>query len=80
MSEVLHHFQSASRKEPIGVCLWGPLGCGKSSAIAQIEAVTGTNSDDLMIINSDDWTVFLAKTSGICSLCVGVSLPPGGSS
>ena len=62
MSEVLHHFQSASRKEPIGVCLWGPPGCGKSSAIAQIEAVTGTNSDDLMIINSDDWTVFLAKT------------------
>ncbi len=43
----------------VGVCLWGPPGCGKSSAMTHIKEILQV--EDLICVNSDDWVEFLQK-------------------
>ena len=43
----------------VGVCLWGPPGCGKSSAMSHIKDILQV--EDLICVNSDDWVEFLAS-------------------
>ena len=54
-------FQTRSEKG-IAVCLWGPPGCGKSSAITHIASLLETDLDHLLIINRDLWNESLDCT------------------
>jgi hypothetical protein len=44
----------------VGVCLWGPPGCGKSSAMSHIMDILQV--EELIYVNSDDWVEFLASS------------------
>jgi len=59
----LHKFNTlmdiGTSDKAVGVCLWGPPGCGKSSAISHIKTILQT--EDLICVNSDDWVEFLAS-------------------
>ena len=54
-------FQQRSKKA-IAVCLWGPPGCGKSSANTHIASLLQIDPDHLILINRDLWNESLACT------------------
>ena len=54
-------FQQRSEKA-IAVCLWGPPGCGKSSANTHIASLLQIDPDHLILINHDLWNESLACT------------------
>ena len=54
-------FQQRSEKA-IAVCLWGPPGCGKSSANTHIASLLQIDPDHLILINRDLWNESLACT------------------
>jgi hypothetical protein len=49
-----------SKSKSLGVCLWGPPGCGKSSGFAHVKNILEV--EKLILFNSDDFTEFLVTT------------------
>ena len=47
----IHWLQDNSYDELIAICLWGPPGCGKSSAIVNIQNLEN-NNNKMMVYNT----------------------------
>ena len=50
---------SSSKKDVLGVCLWGPPGSGKSSAPAHIQFLLG--EDHILMFDNDAWSDYWLK-------------------
>ena len=51
----IHWLQDNSYDELIAICLWGPPGCGKSSAIVLIQNLV-CNKNKMIVYSTDFWT------------------------
>lgn len=60
-STIHAHRKNSDEQETIAVCLWGPPGCGKSSAIAQIQLLIN-NDNPICVFNTDFWMDYWIQT------------------
>jgi len=56
----IHKFFPIIKNKPVGVCLWGPPGSGKSSGLAHVKHILGDSK--LFDFNTDAFVEFLLNT------------------
>jgi len=59
-SRIYSDEREEEKGKSLGVCLWGPPGCGKSSGFAHVKNILEV--EEIILFNSDDFTEFLVTT------------------